>query len=315
MSKKIIMDCDPGHDDAIALILAGAQNSPLDILAVTTVAGNQSVEKNTKNALNVLEVMGRDDISVSVGATRPLIKPASFASQIHGDSGLDGPKLPEVPALKPTQKQAVDVIIETLKQSKEPVTLVATGPLTNIATALIKEPNITQHIESITIMGGGTFGNWTPTAEFNIWVDAEAAKRVFEYGVCINVFGLDVTHQVLATDHVIDRFKQIKNPIANFVVELLEFFKSTYKTHFDMDGGPIHDACTILYLMQPDLFTMQHTHIDIEHQSPLTYGTMSVDLNDIMNKEKNAYFATAVDVASVWTLMENMLASYEKHTH
>ena len=231
------MDCDPGHDDAIALILAGAQNSPLDILAVTTVAGNQSVEKNTKNALNVLEVMGRDDISVSVGATRPLIKPASFASQIHGDSGLDGPKLPEVPALKPTQKQAVDVIIETLKQSKEPVTLVATGPLTNIATALIKEPNITQHIESITIMGGGTFGNWTPTAEFNIWVDAEAAKRVFECGVCINVFGLDVTHQVLATDHVIDRFKQIKNPIANFVVELLEFFKSTYKTHFDMDGG------------------------------------------------------------------------------
>ncbi|PHK48538.1 nucleoside hydrolase [Staphylococcus edaphicus] len=313
MSKKIIMDCDPGHDDAIALILAGAQNSSLDILAVTTVAGNQSVEKNTKNALNVLEVMGRGDINVSVGATRPLLKPASFASEIHGDSGLDGPKLPEVPALKPTQKQAVDVIIETLKQSEEPVTLVATGPLTNIATVLIKEPNITQYIDSITIMGGGTFGNWTPTAEFNIWVDAEAAKRVFESGVRINVFGLDVTHQVLATDQVIGGFREIHNPIADFVVELLEFFKSTYKTHFNMDGGPIHDACTVLYLMEPELFTMQHTHIDIEHQSLLTYGTMSIDLNDVTNKEKNAFFATAVNVPKVWKLMNKMLASYGKN--
>ncbi|RIM14195.1 nucleoside hydrolase, partial [Staphylococcus cohnii] len=165
-------------------------------------------------------------------------------------------------------------------------------------------------IDSITIMGGGTFGNWTPNAEFNIWVDAEAAKRIFDSGVTINVFGLDVTHQVLATDEVINRFKRIDNQIANFVVELLEFFKSTYKTHFNMDGGPIHDACTILYLLQPDLFTMQHTHIDIEHQSPLTYGTMAVDLNDITHKEKNAYFATAVDVESVWKLMENMLGSY-----
>ena len=310
MTKKIIIDCDPGHDDAIALILAGAKNSSLDVLAVTTVAGNQYVEKNTKNALNVLEVMGRGDINVSVGATRPLIKPASFASQIHGNTGLDGPKLPEVPSLKPTPDHAADVIIKTLKQSKEPVTIVATGPLTNIATALIKDPSITQYIDSITIMGGGTFGNWTPNAEFNIWVDAEAAKRIFDSGVTINVFGLDVTHQVLATDEVINRFKRIDNQIANFVVELLEFFKSTYKTHFNMDGGPIHDACTILYLLQPDLFTMQHTHIDIEHQSPLTYGTMAVDLNDITHKEKNAYFATAVDVESVWKLMENMLGSY-----
>ncbi|WP_436854352.1 nucleoside hydrolase [Staphylococcus caeli] len=310
MGKKIIMDCDPGHDDAIALILAGAKQSALDILAVTTVAGNQSVEKNTKNALNILEVMGRKDIGVSVGATRPLIKPASFAAQIHGDTGLDGPKLPEVPSLKPTAKHAVDTIIESLKQSAEPVTIVATGPLTNIATALIKEPSITQYIESITIMGGGTFGNWTPTAEFNIWVDAEAAKRVFDSGVPINVFGLDVTHQVLATDKVIQRFAKIENPIARFVVELLTFFKSTYKTHFNMDGGPIHDACTILYLLKPELFTMQHTNIDIEHQSALTYGTMVVDLNNVMQKENNAYFATAVDVPKVWELIESMLESY-----
>ena len=310
MTKKIIMDCDPGHDDAIALILAGVKHSTLDILAVTTVAGNQAVEKNTKNALNVLEVMGRRDIEVSVGASRPLIKPASFASEIHGDSGLDGPKLPEVPSLKPTQYHAADVIIKTLKQSSDPVTIVATGPLTNVATALIKDPSIAQYIDSITIMGGGTFGNWTPTAEFNIWVDAEAATRVFESGININVFGLDVTHQVLATDEVIQRFSAIDNKISKFVVELLKFFKSTYKTHFNMDGGPIHDACTILYLLQPDLFTMQQTHIDIEHQSSLTYGTMSVDLNNVTNKEKNAYFATSVDVERVWTLMEHMLESY-----
>lgn len=154
------------------------------------------------------------------------------------------------------------------------------------------------------------FGNWTPTAEFNIWVDAEAAKRVFDCGVPINVFGLDVTHQVLANDAIINRFKAIDNQIAKFVVELLEFFKSTYKTHFNMDGGPIHDACTILYLLQPDLFTMQQTHVDIEHQSALTYGTMAVDLNNITNKEKNAYFATAVNVERVWTLMEDILKSY-----
>ncbi|GEQ06018.1 nucleoside hydrolase [Staphylococcus gallinarum] len=312
MTKKIIMDCDPGHDDAIALILAGAKQSPLDIIAVTTVAGNQSVEKNTNNALNVLDIMGRLDIEVSVGASRPLIKDASFASEIHGETGLDGPNLPKVPALKPTTMHAVDTIIEKVSHSDTKVTIVATGPLTNIAMAMNKEPNIVQNIESITIMGGGTFGNWTPTAEFNIWVDAEAAKRVFESGVMINVFGLDVTHQVLATDEIISRFKGIDNEIARFVVELLEFFKSTYKTHFNMDGGPIHDACTILYLLQPELFTMQYTRIDIECQSDLTYGTMSVDLNDITQKEKNANFAIAVDVNDLWDLVENILQSYNK---
>lgn len=312
MTKKIIMDCDPGHDDAIALILAGAKQSPLDILAVTTVAGNQSVEKNTNNALNVLDIMGRLDIEVSVGASRPLIKAAAFASEIHGETGLDGPELPKVPALKPTDMHAVDTIIEKINQSDSKVTIIATGPLTNIAMAMNKDPKIVENIEMITIMGGGTFGNWTPTAEFNIWVDAEAAKRVFESGVPINVFGLDVTHRVLATDEIIARFKKIDNEIAGFVVELLEFFKSTYKTHFNMDGGPIHDACTILYLLQPELFTMQYTHIDIECNSELTYGTMSVDLNDITQKEKNANFAIDVHVDEVWDLIENILQSYNK---
>ncbi|EHT24580.1 nucleoside hydrolase [Staphylococcus aureus] len=251
MKRKIIMDCDPGHDDAIALILAGAIDSPLEILAVTTVAGNQSVDKNTTNALNVLDIMGRQDIAV------------------------------------------------------------AKGPLTNVATALIREPRIAEHIESITLMGGGTFGNWTPTAEFNIWVDAEAAKRVFESGITINVFGLDVTHQVLADNHVIERFESINNPVAQFVVELLQFFKKTYKTHFNMDGGPIHDACTILYLLQPELFTMVPVNIDIEHQSPLTYGTMAVDLNHVTGKPANAYFATAVDVEEVWNLIDHKLRTYE----
>ena len=310
MARKIIMDCDPGHDDAIALILAGAKRSPLDILAVTTVAGNQAVEKNTKNALNVLDIMGRHDIDVAMGATRPLIKEASFAAEIHGDSGLDGPTLPDIPKKAPLKKCAVEVMIEQIKASPEPVTIVATGPLTNVATALIKEPKIADHIASITLMGGGTFGNWTPTAEFNIWVDAEAAKRVFDSGIRINVFGLDVTHQVLATDDIIERFSKIDNDVARFVVELLTFFKSTYKAHFNMDGGPIHDACTILYLLQPELFTMQHTHIDIEHNSPLTYGTMSVDLNNVTRKGKNAYFATAVDVEGVWDVIEQQLRTY-----
>ncbi|HBC4687660.1 nucleoside hydrolase [Staphylococcus aureus] len=311
MKRKIIMDCDPGHDDAIALILAGEIDSPLEILAVTTVAGNQSVDKNTTNALNVLDIMGRQDIAVAKGADRPLIKPAAFASEIHGESGLDGPKLPSTPSRQAVAMPASDVIINKVMTSDTPVTIVATGPLTNVATALIREPRIAEHIESITLMGGGTFGNWTPTAEFNIWVDAEAAKRVFESGITINVFGLDVTHQVLADEHVIERFESINNPVAQFVVELLQFFKKTYKTHFNMDGGPIHDACTILYLLQPELFTMVPVNIDIEHQSPLTYGTMAVDLNHVTGKPANAYFATAVDVEEVWNLIDHKLRTYE----
>ena len=205
---------------------------------------------------------------------------------------------------------ASDVIINKVMTSDTPVTIVATGPLTNVATALIREPRIAEHIESITLMGGGTFGNWTPTAEFNIWVDAEA-EACFESGITINVFGLDVTHQVLADDHVIERFESINNPVAQFVVELLQFFKKTYKTHFNMDGGPIHDACTILYLLQPELFTMVPVNIDIEYQSPLTYGTMAVDLNHVTGKPANAYFATTVDVEEVWNLIDHKLRTYE----
>nr|WP_263314117.1 nucleoside hydrolase [Mammaliicoccus sp. Marseille-Q6498] len=310
-NRKMIMDCDPGHDDAIALIIAGAKTSPLDILAVTTVAGNQSVDKNTRNALNVLDIINRGDISVSTGATRPLIKEAAFAGSIHGESGLDGPQLPNTPRLKATEHHGVDVIVEKVLNSDEPVTLVATGPLTNIAMALIQQPSIINNIKEIVIMGGGTFGNWTPTAEFNIWVDAEAAKRVFESGVPIVVFGLDVTHQLLGNDTIINRFSKIDNKVSKFVVELLKFFKSTYKSQFDMDGGPIHDACTILYLLKPEIFTLQHTHIQIENQSPLTYGTMSVDLNNTYKKAPNAYFATDVDVDMAWDLIDETLRSYE----
>lgn len=310
-NRKIIMDCDPGHDDAIALIIAGAKSSSLDILAVTTVAGNQSVDKNTRNALNVLDIMNRGDIPVSTGADRPLIKEAAFAESIHGESGLDGPQLPKVPNLKETNEHGVNVIIDQVLQSNEPITLVATGPLTNIAMAMIQEPKIADNIQEIVIMGGGTFGNWTPTAEFNIWVDAESAKKVFKSGIPVVVFGLDVTHQLLADDAVINRFNKIDNKVSDFVVELLKFFKSTYKEQFDMDGGPIHDACTILYLLNPEIFTLQNTYIQIETDSALTYGTMSVDLNNTYQKEPNAKFATEVDVDLAWDIMEQALRSYQ----
>ncbi|WP_323703167.1 nucleoside hydrolase [Mammaliicoccus sp. Dog046] len=309
-NRKIIMDCDPGHDDAIALIIAGAETSPLDIVAVTTVAGNQSVDKNTRNALNVLDIMQRGDIPVSTGADRPLIKESAFAESIHGETGLDGPQLPKNPKLKATGNHGVKVIVDEVLNSDEPITIVATGPLTNVAMALIQEPKIAENIQEIVIMGGGTFGNWTPTAEFNIWVDGEAAKKVFNSGVPVVVFGLDVTHQLLGNDTIIERFNQINNPVSQFVVELLKFFKSTYKEQFDMDGGPIHDACTILYLLNPKIFTLQHTYIQIENQSPLTYGTMSVDLNHTYHQEPNAHFATAVDIELAWNTMEKALRSY-----
>ncbi|QTN10540.1 nucleoside hydrolase [Mammaliicoccus vitulinus] len=309
-NRKIIMDCDPGHDDAIALILAGAKTSPLDIVAVTTVAGNQSVDKNTTNALNVLDIINRGDIPVSTGADRPLIKEAAFAESIHGESGLDGPQLPKEPNLKATNKHGVNVIVEHVLNSDVPVTIVATGPLTNVAMALIQQPKIAGNIQEIVLMGGGTFGNWTPTAEFNIWVDAEAAQKVFKSGIPIVVFGLDVTHQLLADGPVINRFSRIENKVSNFVVELLKFFQSTYKEAFDMDGGPIHDACTILYLLNPNIFKLQHTYIQIENQSTLTFGTMSVDLNNTYRHKPNAYFATEVDVDLAWDIMEQSLRSY-----
>ncbi|MEC5425274.1 nucleoside hydrolase [Virgibacillus sp. C22-A2] len=307
---KVILDCDPGHDDAISIILAASEVSNLEIEAITTVAGNVEVEKNTLNALNVCDIVGLKDVPVAQGAEKPLIKEREIAEEIHGDSGLDGPSLPSEPAKKAVSQHAVDLIIEKVLNSDNDITLVPTGPLTNIALAMIREPKIIPKIKEIVLMGGGTFGNWTPAAEFNIYVDAEAAKVVFESGVPIAMFGLDVTHQALATQEIIRELAVIDNSVSNFVVELLQFFAKTYKDVFGFEGAPIHDACTAAYLIDPSIFELKNVRVDIETKGEFSYGMTCVDSLHVSGRVPNVNFAYQLDSDKFWGLFTNALKSY-----
>ncbi|MFE4573359.1 nucleoside hydrolase [Paenibacillus chitinolyticus] len=306
--RKIIMDCDPGHDDAIAIILAAVQPK-LEILAITTVSGNAEIEKTTQNALKVCDLISLHDVVVSKGASEPLVRIRETAPGIHGDSGLDGPKLPE-PSRSWSEEHGVDTIIRLVKESPEPVTLLPTGPLTNIALALTKAPEIKNNIEEIVLMGGGTFGNWTPTAEFNIWADPEAAKKVFDSGIPTVVMGLDITHQALATKEVIEEVNKIDNYVAKIVGELLVFFASTYKEMFDFDGAPVHDVLTVAYCVAPELFKTKDVNIVVETKGEYTAGTTLVDLHGVTGRKVNAKFGLELDVDGFWKLMIDALKKY-----
>ena len=306
--RNVILDCDPGHDDAISIIIGASKRSALNILGITTVAGNVEVEKNTVNALKVSELIGLD-VPVVEGAVHPLVRESEIAPEIHGETGMDGPVLKD-PAKEKTPGHAVDFIIGQVKNSDGKVTLVPTGPLTNIALALIKEPSIKDNIDEIVLMGGGTFGNWTPAAEFNIYVDAEAAKVVYESGLPVTMFGLDVTHQVIADTAVIDRVGKIENDIAVFVKELLVFFAETYKDHFGFPGGPIHDACTTMYLINSEMFTFEDVNVTIETKGEATYGMTVVDLLKTTGRPENVKFATGVDTETFWNIFQDVLVSY-----
>lgn len=308
--RKIILDCDPGHDDAMAILLAAASEK-VELIGITTVAGNAEVDKTSINALKVCEIAGLHDVPVAKGAGQPLVRLRETAPDIHGDSGMDGPMLPE-PTKTIVEEHAVDFIIRELLHSDGDITLVPTGPLTNIAMALRKEPAIAEKIQEIVLMGGGTFGNWTPAAEFNIFVDAEAAKVVFESGVPIAMFGLDLTHQALATPEVQKRIREIGNPVSDFVEELLQFFMQTYKEVFGFDGAPIHDACCVAYCIDPSVFTCRKLHVDIETKGEFTYGMTVVDTLGTTGKEPNAYVALELDIDKFWNLMINALTFYSE---
>ncbi|GGJ81810.1 hypothetical protein GCM10007063_00300 [Lentibacillus kapialis] len=308
MEKKIIIDCDPGHDDAMAIILAASGVSHLQIEAITTVAGNVGVEKNTRNALKICDLVGLRDVPVAMGADRPLIREPLEAAHVHGKSGLDGTGLPEKPVKRTVDTHAVDILIDKLMASDGDITLVPIGPLTNIAMAIRKEPLIVSKINEITLMGGGTYGNRTSVAEFNIYADAEAARIVFESGAPITIFGLDVTHQALASSDKLEELTVIDNLAATTVADMITFYSNAYKGNFA--GAALHDPCPIAYLIDPSIFELRQVRADIETKGEFTYGMTVVDFKGATGKTLNARFATWLDQDRFWQLFLDALRSY-----
>lgn len=308
MNKRIIIDCDPGIDDAMAIIMAASHVSDLRIEAITTVSGNVGVDKNTKNALRICDLIGLHDVPVAMGANRPLVRQQLVASDVHGKSGLDGTALPEEPVKKLADEHAVDVLVEKLMASEGDITLVAIGPLTNIALAIRKEPRIILKIRGIALMGGGTYGNRTPAAEFNIYADAEAARMVFESGVAIAMFGLDVTHQALATLDKPDELKGIGNPVATAVSDMIAFYSGAYQGKFA--GAALHDPCPVAYLIDPSMFELEHIRVDVETKGEFTYGMTVVDFKGVTDRNPNVQFARKLDQDKFWKLFMETIKSY-----
>ena len=306
---KIILDCDPGHDDAVAIMLA-ASSPKIDLLGITVESGNQTLEKTSRNALNVLQWIGKGDIPVYAGCEGPLVRKKITAGDIHGESGLDGPDFPPL-ELKLQEKHAVSYIVETLLASDDPVTMVTTGPMTNLAMAIRLEPKILEHMDKIVLMGGAyQNGNVTPAAEFNILCDPEAAHICFGCGKPVYMMGLDVTRKVLCVPEVVERMGKIGNEASRLFVELMGHFCRTQKEIFGFPGGPLHDPCTIVWLIDPDVFTMKpmHTSIDISHGD--SYGRTNCDFFSYQKKELNANVAVDVDVAKYWDVIEEELKRY-----
>ena len=308
----IIIDCDPGHDDAIALILALA-SPKLNVLAVTTSAGNQTPDKTLRNALRILTLLGRHDIPVAGGAPKPLLRELIIADNVHGESGLDGPALPE-PGFAPQALTAVELMAKTLRASTEPVTLVPTGPLTNIALLLSAHPELKAKIARIVLMGGSAGpGNWTPAAEFNIYVDPEAAEMVFSAGVPITMCGLDVTHAAQVMDEDIERIRAITNPIARTVAELLDFFMIYHRDpKWGFAGAPLHDPCTIAWLLRPELFEGIECHVSVETQGQYTVGMTVVDRYRLSPHEPNATVLLSVERQGFIDLLVEQLQAYSE---
>lgn len=311
MPLPIILDCDPGHDDAIALILALA-SPELELKAVTTSAGNQTPEKTLRNALRILTLLQRSDIPVAGGAVKPLMRELIIADNVHGESGLDGPELPE-PNFAPQQCNAVELIAKTLRESAEPVTIVATGPLTNIALLLTSHAELQSKIARIVIMGGAAgLGNWTPAAEFNIHVDPEAAEIVFQSGLPIVMAGLDVTHRAQIMSEDIERFRQLGNPVATVVADLLDFFMEYHKQEkWGFQGAPLHDPCTIAWLIKPSMFTCVERWVGVETQGKYTQGMTVVDYYGLTNNAPNTTVMMDIDrQAFVDLLVERVGTAY-----
>jgi len=304
---KIILDCDPGHDDAIALLLAWG-NPDIELVGVTTVMGNQTIEKVTRNALSVARVAGITGVPFARGAHRPLVREVEVADSIHGESGLDGPVLPE-PVIELDPRHAVDFIIDTV-MAAEPgeITLVPTGALTNIALAVRKEPRIAQRVKQVVLMGGGVnVGNWSATSEFNIVIDPEAAHIVFNESWPLTMVGLDLTHEALATPQVAADIAAVGTAPARFVGELLEFFGHTYRNQQGFEHPPVHDPCAVAFVIDPTVMQTIKVPLDVELTGTLTLGMTVADFRAPAPADCTTQVARNLDHAKFWGLVVDAL--------
>lgn len=302
--RKIIIDTDPGQDDAVAILLA-LGSAELDIVGISVVAGNVPLKLTEKNARKICELAGRPEIKVYAGAIRPLMRELVTAEEVHGKTGLNGPQLPD-PAMKLQEQYAVDFIVETLmKEERGTITLCALGPLTNIALALIREPRIASRIKEIVLMGGGFFegGNVTPAAEFNIYVDPHAADIVLKSGIPIVMMPLDVTHKALTTAKRTQAFRALGTRVGIATAEMLEFFERFDEEKYGTDGGPLHDPCVIAYLLKPELFKGRHCNVSVETASELTMGMTVIDWWSVTKRPKNAMVMRDIDHDGFFALL------------
>jgi len=300
--RRIVIDTDPGQDDAIALLLALASPDELEVVAVTATAGNVPLALTTRNSLIVVELAGRSDVPVFAGASAPLLRDLVTAEHVHGKTGLDGPALAE-PTLTLAEGHAVDAILNAADQGR--FTMCTLGPLTNLAMALAARPSLASSIDEIVMMGGGFSegGNVTPAAEFNIYVDPHAADVVFTSGISITMMPLDVTHQVLASSSRIRRFDALNTDVGKVVADWLRFFDRYDSEKYGVDGAPLHDPCVIAYLLEPDLFGGRLCNVTVETGSELTMGMTVVDWWSVTDKPRNANVIRSVDADRFFDLL------------
>lgn len=313
MGKKIILDCDPGHDDALALTMAVA-SPKIDLLAVTTSAGNQTPDKTLNNAMRMLTLLHREDIPVAQGNQTPLVKRLETAPEVHGKTGLDGADLPD-PDFQVQTIPAIDLIAKVLRESNEKVTLVVTGPMTNAALFLRVYPDLAREkIDQIVFMGGAMgLGNWRPSVEFNIFVDPEAAKIVMNFGIPLVMAPLNVTHQAQIMKDEIDQIGEIDNPVGKAFYGLLNFFEQYHENpKWGFKGAPLHDPCTIAWLIDPTMFKSDKMNVDVETQGELTRGETVCDYYTLTDKPKNTEVLLSIDREKFIDLIMASIKSFSK---
>lgn len=307
--RRVVLDCDPGHDDAMAILLAAASPA-IDLRAITTVAGNQTVDKTTLNARRVCSVAGIGEVPIAAGRDGPLRRERMVAAEIHGASGLDGVDWEE-PTVNVDDRDAVDLIIQEASAGGAPLTIVAVGPLTNVAAALQREPDLAGRLGRIAIMGGAIgLGNWTPAAEFNIYADPDAADIVLRSGAPITMTPLEVTHRALATDAVIERIAAFDTPVARMSVALLRYFAETYERVFGFPAPAVHDPCAVAAIIDPSVVTTKVMNVTVELESELTGGRTVCDVYGTTGREPNVDVGVDLDVERFWELMIGAIGSY-----